>query len=130
MYLCQYLVTILCIFSATTTAFPLAATAGEPQSATEWPPGVVLDFQLKLSATITEEGHPKVSGELTITNTTDDVLTIQKPTNRLALAFLVFDSVGYVVSPRGIAKVDPDFATTSLPNTALEPTATAPCDFG
>jgi hypothetical protein len=43
MYLCQYLVTVLCIFSTTTTAFPLAATAGEPQGATEWPPGTVED---------------------------------------------------------------------------------------
>ena len=81
---------------------------------TEWPEGAKLEVQLKLTATPGKDGHAKVTGELLITNPTGDALTIQKPTNRLVLAFLVFDELGNPFAPTPVGKTDPSFDTLSL----------------
>ena len=81
---------------------------------TEWPEGAKLEVQLKLTATPGKDGHAKVTGELLITNPTGDALTIQKPTNRLVLAFLVFDELGNPLAPTLVGKTDPSFDTLSL----------------
>ena len=41
-------------------------------------------------------------------------MTIQDATNRLVLAFLVFDALGNPVAPQGTGKTDPAFATRTL----------------
>lgn len=80
----------------------------------EWPQGAVLDVKLKLTATAGKDDSVAVQGDLIITNPTKAALTVQKLSNRLVLAFVVLDSLGNVVSPQGIAKVDPSFEKRSL----------------
>ena len=59
-------------------------------------------------------GYLKVSGVLLIKNQTDTPLTIESPSNRLVLAFLVFDPLGNPVGPVGRGKADPGFQTQTL----------------
>ena len=93
---------------------PAAAYAIGAAGDTEWPKTATVDLQLNLAAAIDKDGHPKVTGNLTITNPSDATLTIQQPTNRLVLAFLVFDALGNPVTPKGRGKSDPAFKTLSL----------------
>ncbi len=81
---------------------------------TKWPEGTKLELQLKLTATLDKDGPPKIAGDLLITNPTKESLTIQDPTNRLVLAFVVFDELGNPLTPGGLTKVDPAFLTHSL----------------
>jgi hypothetical protein len=81
---------------------------------TAWPQGATLDLNLKLTAAAGKDGSVVVQGDLVITNPTKSALTVQKLSNRLTLAFIVLDSLGNVVSPQGIAKVDPFFKTVNL----------------
>ena len=93
---------------------PLSVHAIGAAGDTEWPEGETLEVQLKISATLDKDGHPKVAGDLIVTNPTNAPLTIQKATNRLVLAFLIFDALGNPVAPKGVAKTDPAFDTMSL----------------
>jgi len=86
-----------------TVSYPLGE-AGD----IEWPKGATIEVQLKLSAADTNS-HLKVFGDLLIRNSGDTALTIQSPNNRLVLAFLVFDALGNLVVPKGLAKVEPAF---------------------
>lgn len=81
---------------------------------TDWPNGATVEVQLKLSAVADTNGHLEVSGDLVIRNPGDTALTIQDPQNRLVLAFVVFDQLGNLLTPKGLAKVDPLFRTHSL----------------
>ncbi len=99
---------------AMTLFLPTFAHAIGAAGDTEWPEGAKLEVQLKLTATPGEDGHAKVAGELLITNPTGDARTIQKPTNRLVLAFLVFDELGNPLAPTLVGKTDPSFDTLSL----------------
>lgn len=81
---------------------------------TEWPRGAKLELKLNLTATADKDSSVSVRGDLVITNPTKSALTIQKLSNRLVLAFVVLDSLGNVVPPQGLAKVDPFFETMSL----------------
>jgi hypothetical protein len=51
---------------------------------------------------------------ITIKNLSDQELKIQHPANRLALAFIVMDDNGNVLTPEGVAKVDPRRQDISL----------------
>lgn len=93
---------------------PIAVHAIGAAGDTEWPAGATLDIRLKLTATLDNEGHPKVAGDLVITNPGGAALTIQEPTNRLVLAFLVFDELGNPLAPKLVGKSDPAFTTHSL----------------
>jgi len=73
-----------------------------------------VNLGLTLGATLDGEGRPVVRGELAVSNPSDTALTIQDATNRLVLAFLVFDALGNPVAPQGTAKVDSAFATRTL----------------
>ena len=99
---------------ATLLLLPIATFAIGEAGDTEWPGGAKLEIQLKLAATPGKDGHAKVTGELLITNPAGDALTIQKPTNRLVLAFLVFDELGNPLAPALVGKTDPSFDTLSL----------------
>ncbi len=77
---------------------------------TDWPKDATVEVQLRLSATVGTNGSLKVSGVLLIKNQTDTPSTIESPSNRLVLAFLVFDPVG----PVGRGKADPGFQTQTL----------------
>ena len=99
--------------------FPSVLYAIGAPAGSEWPEGASVAASLKLSATIGADGRPKLAGELSIKNTGGIAVKIQEPTNRLVLAFFVLDSLGNVVAPRGLGKVDPQF--TEIP---LEPGAT------
>ncbi len=96
------------------TLSPIAVHAIGAAGDTEWPAGAILDIQLKLTATIDKEEHAKVAGDLIITNPSGAAVTIQEPTNRLVLAFLVFDELGNPVAPKLVGKSDPAFTTHSL----------------
>jgi len=100
-------------------AFPSVLYAIGAPAGSEWPEGASVETKLKLSATIGPDGRPRLTGELSIKNTGRIAVKIQEPTNRLALAFFVLDSLGNVVAPRGLGKVDP-----SLIEISLEPGAT------
>lgn len=73
----------------------------------EWPKDAAIDVRLKLSAAADTNGQLKISGDLLVKNSGDTTLTIQSPRKRLALAFLVFDSLGNPVAPVGRGKADP-----------------------
>jgi hypothetical protein len=91
----------------------VAHSIGTPAD-TDWPKGATVEVQLKLSAVVETNGYLKVSGDLVIRNPSDTALTIQSPHNRLVLAFLVFDPLGNLVAPKGLAKVNPAFRTHNL----------------
>ena len=93
---------------------PIAVHAIGAAGDTEWPAGTTLDIRLKLTATLDKDGHPKVAGDLIVTNPSGAALAIQEPTNRLVLAFLVFDELGNPVAPALVGKSDPAFTTHSL----------------
>jgi len=80
----------------------------------DWPKGALIEVQLKVSAASGTDGDVTISGELTIRNPSDKALVIQRPDNRLVLAFVVFDPLGNLVVPKGMAKVNPGFGTHSL----------------
>ena len=81
---------------------------------TPWPAQATINVGLTLGATLDANGRPAVRGELVVSNPSDTTLTIQAATNRLVLAFLVFDRLGNPVAPQGVAKVDPGFDTRTL----------------
>ncbi len=81
---------------------------------TEWPENAKLEVRLKLNATLAKDGQPQIAGDLIVTNPSDVALKVQNPDNRLVLAFLVFDALGNPVAPKGTAKVDPGFETSTL----------------
>jgi hypothetical protein len=90
---------------------PLVAYSIGEAGDTAWQKGATVEVQLRLAATADTNGHLKVSGDLLIRNPSDTALTIQSPSNRLVLAFLVLDALGNPVAPTGLAKVDPAFHT-------------------
>ena len=103
-------------FAIFSLALLLPVTAGAIGAArdTEWPAGAVLEVGLALNATTAADGTVKITGDLTISNRGDRVLQIQEPTNRLVLAFLLFDSLGNPVAPQMLGKVDPAFRVVDL----------------
>jgi hypothetical protein len=80
---------------------------------TSFPTGARLEVHLELDRHFDKGDEARVSGLLKISNSSGEDLLVQHPQNRLVLAFLVTDSLGNVVAPRGIAKVDP-FARTQV----------------
>jgi hypothetical protein len=97
--------------------FALAVLATLPlvaASETEWPNDVNLAVELKLTGATGTNGQMKVAGNLTINNPGNLALSVESPKNRFALAFVVFDSLGNLVAPKGLAKVDPAFQTQIL----------------
>jgi len=80
----------------------------------EWPEGAGLKPELKLTAKLDAAGVPVVEGELKIANPREEILTLQAVSNRSALAFLVFDSLGNPVAPVMRGKADPAFGTINL----------------
>lgn len=47
-----------------------------------------------------------MAGTIIIKNTGDEAVTVEHPHNRMAAAFILFNSLGNVVPPEGIAKVN------------------------
>ena len=101
---------LACAFLAYSVSAHAVGAAGD----TPWPAQATVNLGLTLGATLDGEGRPVVRGELVVSNPSDTALTIQDATNRLVLAFLVFDTLGNPVAPQGTAKVDPAFATRTL----------------
>ena len=97
-----------------TALFPIVAHAIGHAVDTEWPKGATVEVELKVASTVDTNGQVKLSGDLVIRNPCNTALTIQSPQNRLVLAFVVFDSLGNLVAPNGLAKVDPGFGTHNL----------------
>ena len=104
---------LLALLAAVAALPPFAHAIGEAGD-TDWPAGATVQLQLRLSATLDSDGRPQVSGDLIVTNPSDSPLTVQDADNRLVIAFLVFDSLGNPVAPKGVAKTDPAFATLRL----------------
>ena len=104
-----------CILVVIACLLPAAAFSVGAAGDTRWPKGATVDVQLRLAATAGTNGYLKVSGDLLIRNPGSTALTIQSPRNRQALAFLVLDTLGNPVAPKGVAKVDPAFYTHSVP---------------
>ncbi len=102
------------VFVALAALLPAVAYPIGEAGDTDWPKDATVEVQLRLSAAVDTNGNLKVSGVLLIRNQTDTPLTIQSPSNRLVLAFLVFDPVGNPVAPIGFGKADPGFETQSL----------------
>ena len=84
------------LWAALITAALLAASATGDKSGFD---GLSVDFELVED----DEGRAVV---VSITNTTDEDVSVEHPGNRYALAFLVMNDKGNVVEPRGLAKVD------------------------
>ncbi len=80
----------------------------------EWPEGAVVEVRLKLTAVVEKEGQLKITGELGVINPGNNALVIGVPTNRLALAFVVFDSLGNPVTAQLLGKSDPADTTRRL----------------
>ncbi len=70
-------------------------------------PTVSVDWSL-------DKGTNRHAVAITIKNLSDQELKIQHPGNRLALAFIVMDDNGNVLTPEGVAKVDPRRQDISL----------------
>jgi len=102
------------VFVVLAALLPAAAYSIGEAGDTDWPKGATIELQLGLSATVGTNGQVKVSGDLLIKNPNDTPLTIQNPSNRLVLAFLVFDPLGNPVAPVGRGKADPGFQTHTL----------------
>ena len=81
---------------------------------TAWPAGASVEAHLSLAASIGSDGQPKIEGDLTVINSGKVPVTMQKPTNRLVTAFLVFDPFGNPVAPSFRGKSDPAFETKVL----------------
>jgi hypothetical protein len=94
--------------------FPLTAHTIGAAGDTAWPAGASLETRLSLTASVNDEGLPTIEGNLTIINSGNAPVTVQKPTNRLALAFLILDSLGNPVTPTFRGKSDPAFETKLL----------------
>lgn len=62
---------------------------------------------LELSQGRSSETASQIDGWVTVKNDGNRELNIQSLSNRLAVAFVVFDSAGNFVPPKGLAKVDP-----------------------
>lgn len=80
----------------------------------EWPEGARLKPELKLTAKLDAAGVPVVVGELKVTNPREELLTLQAVSNRSALAFMVFDSLGNPLAPTMRGKADPAYQTLNL----------------
>src|SRR5688572_12585195 len=100
-----------CMLAAVLTSLPLSAYAVGAAGNTDWPTNARVQLRLTLNATRGGDGHLILKGDLVVSNSSDVPLTIQDATNRLVLAFLVFDALGNPVAPKGVGKTDPDFAT-------------------
>jgi len=74
---------------------------------TVFPKTASLKVDLELKRHLNKKGEGSISGLLKISNPSGEDLIIQHPENRLVLAYLLTDSRGNVVAPRGVAKVDP-----------------------
>jgi hypothetical protein len=103
-----------CSFLALIVSLSGSAHAIGAAGDTEWPAGASIETQLSLAASIGDNGQPRIEGTLTVTNPGNAPVTVQKPTNRLVLAFLVFDALGNPVAPIFRAKSDPAFDTRPL----------------
>ena len=96
---------------------PLLHAIGEAGD-TPWPEGARVEVKLRLSHAAASGGGKEeggsVKGELMITNPTREAVTIQRPSNRGVLAFMVSNALGNPVAPDMIGKADPSFETQSL----------------
>lgn len=73
-----------------------------------------ISVDLILSSTKEKDKTGIVSAALVIKNTGSTEVKIRHPRNRMAVAFIVMNSLGNVVSPVGIAKVDPPFREITI----------------
>ena len=89
--------------------FPITAHTIGGADDTAWPAGASVETQLSLTASIGSDGQPKIEGALTVIYSGKRPVTVQKPTNRLVTAFLVFDPLGNPVAPSFRGKSDPAF---------------------
>lgn len=85
------------VIAATLVAAPFAAVAGELESR------VSIDFAVDTGQWF--DGRRSVGGTLVIRNNGDQPLTAVHPENRMALAFLLLDSLGRAVPDAGRWKV-------------------------
>jgi hypothetical protein len=76
-----------------------------------------------LTSTEEKDKNGTVSALLIIKNTGSTEVKVRHPSNRMAVAFIVMNSLGNVVSPIGIAKVDPPFREITIkPNSEFKQT--------
>jgi hypothetical protein len=118
-----------CSILALIVSLPVSAHAIGAAGDTEWPAGASVETRLSLTASIGDNGQPKIEGTLTVINPGDAAITMQKPTNRLVFAFLVCDSLGNPVAPTFRGKSDPAFDTRLLDPKAKFTHAFADLDF-
>lgn len=77
--------------------------------------------ELVLDSAKEKEKTGTVSATLVIRNTGSTEVKVAHPGNRMAVAFIVMNSLGNIVSPVGIAKVDPAFGEISIkPNSEFK----------
>lgn len=98
-------------FILATLLFAIAAVAN--QSSVE---NVLVDLVLNST-----DKTGSVSATLIIRNTGSTEVKVMHPGNRMAVAFIVMNSLGNVVSPVGVAKVDPAFREITIkPNSEFK----------
>lgn len=80
-----------------------------------------ISVDLVLNSTEEKVKTGTVSATLVIRNTGSTEVKVAHPGNRIAVAFIVMNSLGNVVSPVGIAKVDPPFGEITIkPNSEFK----------
>ena len=105
---------LLCFFI--TAAFWAALAVAANQR-----PGKNVSVDLVLNSGEEKGKTGTVSATLVIRNTGSTEVKVAHPGNRMAVAFIVMNSLGNVVSPVGIAKVDPPFGEITIkPNSEFK----------
>jgi hypothetical protein len=80
-----------------------------------------ITVDLVLDSTKKKEKTGTVSATLVIRNMGSTEVKVAHPGSRMAVAFIVMNSLGNVVSPVGIAKVDPPFGEMTIkPNSEFK----------
>lgn len=98
---------LLCFFI--TAAFGVAINVVANQTFVE---NILVDLVLNSIEETDKTGT--VSATLIIKNTGSTEVKVAHPGNRMAVAFIVMNSLGNVVPPEGIAKVDPAFGEITI----------------
>ncbi len=80
-----------------------------------------ISVELVLNSTKKKDKNETISATLIIRNTGSTEVKIIHPGNRMAVAFIVMNSLGNVVPPAGLAKVDPPFSEITIkPNSEFK----------
>lgn len=73
-----------------------------------------LSVSLVLNSSIKQDKTAGISATLIIRNTGPNEVKVAHPGNRMAVAFIVMNSLGNLVAPVGLGKIDPPFRELTI----------------